>query len=333
MTRRVLLFGLATALLLAGGWVAVDRLSAAGSPDVPPLAPVKKVTTAPAARDGSAGLPAASDAPHVKVSRIIGKVERRAAQAPWKTARAGDRLGDLELIRTGPGGSAKLSVGSRSSLTVGRSSEVSVREVTRAAHRFRLRQGRLSVDYKEDGERVLLLESKDGKAVARATEARFAILQTDKVVVATRTGRVDLTAAGSTVAVPAGKQAIVEPGTAPTAPAAIPKEVLLRVARARLPGEERSAVIRGQTDPGNRVLVAGKAARVDARGRFSVRVPLGPGKNQVEILTEDAAGRKKQVRRYFAVTAGAPVEGVKVDWSKRHKLDVTWDKRPNVKER
>jgi hypothetical protein len=111
---------------------------------------------------------------------------------------------------------------------------------------------------------------------------------------------------------------------------AIPKHVLLKVARARLPTEGAgTTTLRGQTQPGNRVLVGGRPAPVDARGRFKIRVPLKPGGNRISVITEDASGRREErVLQYFAVKSGARVDDLKVNWGKRTKLDVEWEKRP-----
>lgn len=331
MTRRVLAFGLICAVLLLGGWLAVSRLIAPPAP--PPNRPDAGVeATGPVEPSRADAAAVRQEAPKVTVATVSGKVERRKAAEPWRRARAGDNLGDQEFVRTGPGGKAELSVGRRSRLTIDRASEVSVRELTDVTHRFRLEQGRISVNYRRDGKRVLQIESKDGKAVARTREASFSVLQTkDTVAVATETGRVDLSAAGKTVKVEQGKQSVVPRDAPPAAPAAIPKAVLLKVARARLPSRtsRKETTLRGQTQPGNRVLVAGEAASVDAQGRFSIKVPLKQGGNRIVVVTQDPSGRREErVLKYFAVRSGARVDDLKVDWGKRPKLDVTWGKRP-----
>jgi FecR protein/Glucodextranase, domain B len=331
MTRRVLAFGLICAVLLLGGWLAVSRIIAPPAPAPnKPDAGVEVTNPVDPSRTDAAAV--RQETPAVTVATVRGKVERRKATEPWRRARAGDNLGDQEFVRTGPGGKAELSVGQRSRLTIDRASEVSVRELTDVTHRFRLEQGRISVNYRRDGKRVLQIESKDGKAVARTQEASFSVLQTDDAVaVATETGRVDLSAAGKTVKVEQGKQSVVPRDAAPAAPAEIPKAVLLKVARARLPSRtnRKETTLRGQTQPGNRVLVAGKAASVDAQGRFSIKVPLKSGGNRIVVVTQDPSGRRKErVLKYFAVRSGARVDNLKVDWAKRPKLDVTWGKRP-----
>jgi hypothetical protein len=264
------------------------------------------------------------------VVEVDGKVERRTERGPWQPARVGDSLGRMEIIRTGEG-AAQLQVGERSRLTVRRSSELSVREITEVTHRFRLEQGRLSVDYREDGERVIQIEGQGGKTVARAKAARFSVLGTGRTVaVATETGVVDLSSAGSTVRVAEGQQSVVVESKPPAPPASIPKEVALKVARASVPGPSSRSytILRGSTQPGNRVLLEGRAVAVDDRGRFSIKVPLKPGTNKIEVTTEDASGRRKRRSfRYFAVSSASPVKDVKVTWDKKHKLDVTWEKR------
>jgi len=334
----VLIFGLAALALLVGGWLGVGHLLTT-TVEVSPVevsladAGVVRPEQPPGAKAPTRpdGAPEQAQT-RVTVEEIRGRVERRKPPEPWRTARIGDNLGTQEFVRTGPRGRAGLVVGPRARLTVDHTSEVSVREITAVTHRFRLEQGRLAVDYRRDGKRVLQIESKDGAAVARTKEASFSVLQTEETVaVATTTGQVDLSAAGKTVKVEQGQQSVVQQAAPPAAPVTIPKEILLKVARARLPAREsaRTTILKGQTQPGNRVLVGGKPAEVDARGRFTIKVPLQPGGNQIVVVTEDPAGRRKErVLQYFAVSSGARVDDLKVDWGKRPKLDVTWDKRP-----
>jgi hypothetical protein len=330
MTRRVLLFAGATLLLIAAGLLTSRYLFR--SRRAPEETRLPRTTPPPveAKSTGSDAGPTPKGAgpPRVVVVEVNGKVERRSERGPWQPARIGDNLGRMELIRTGEG-AAKLQVGERSRLTVQRSSELSVREITDVTHRFRLEQGRLSVDYREDGKRVIQIEGKGGKTVARAKAARFSVLGTGKTVaVATETGVVDLSSAGSTVKVAEGQQSVVVESKPPAPPSSIPKEVALKVARASVPSSRSYTILRGITQPGNRVLLEGRPIAVDDRGRFSVKVPLKPGTNSIELTTEDASGRRKRRNfRYFAVSSASPVKDVKVTWGKKHKLDVTWEKR------
>lgn len=330
MTRRVVLFAGATLLLIVAGLISTRYLFRGRAPtetEQPQQpSPPGKVTAR--GSDAAPKTTKGAGPARVVVVEVDGKVERRTERGPWQPARVGDSLGRMEIIRTGEG-AAHLQVGERSRLTVRRSSELSVREITEVTHRFRLEQGRLSVDYREDGKRVIQIEGKGGKTVARAKVARFSVLGTGKTVaVATETGVVDLSSAGSTVKVAEGQQSVVVESKPPAPPSSIPKEVALKVARASDPSSRSFTILRGTTQPGNRVLLEGSPVAVDDRGRFSVKVPLKPGTNNIEVTTEDASGRRKRrTFRYFAVSSASPVKDVKVTWGKKHKLDVTWEKR------
>jgi hypothetical protein len=243
--------------------------------------------------------PAAPEPQEAVVLSVAGSVERARGSGPWSRLVPGERLNADESIRTGKSGRTDLRIGDKSTLGVRESTQVTIRELTRAVHHFRLERGRLAVDYKPDGERVLKIENESSGAVAETRGARFGVLSTGSTIaVATETGSVNLRAAQHEVEVREGQTATVHQGEAPSAPepvAAVPVPLLLKVAAA-IPSENEQlcARVAGTARPGAEVLVDGVPADLDREGRFSVTVPRKPpDKTEVLVAMRDAAGREQ----------------------------------------
>jgi hypothetical protein len=208
-------------------------------------------------------------------------------------------------------------------------------ELTEVAHRFKLEQGRLGVRYRGAGKRQVQVETDlQGTVSARARAGEFTVLRTPTAVaIATRTGVVDLRTPHGMTQVKGGQQSVVVSGAPPEPPVALPKEVLLRLAQLAepprpTPDHELQTTLRGQTQAGNRVFVAGRVVPVDRDGHFRAEVPLRPGPNRIEILTEGPSGESRTQVIELAAAVGA--SGVQVRWQKRHTLDVNWHKRPKI---
>src|SRR5438105_5963624 len=154
----------------------------------------------------SVPVPSAIALQQAVVLSVTGPVQKAYRSGEWSRLTPGDRLGADESIRTGKGGRTDLRIGDKSNLAVTESTQVTIRELTRAVHRFRLERGRLAVDYKPDGERVLKIENET--AVAETHGARFSVLSTGATVaVATELGSVNFRAAGKEVIVGEGQTA------------------------------------------------------------------------------------------------------------------------------
>ncbi|MFL5313215.1 MAG: FecR domain-containing protein [Myxococcales bacterium] len=233
------------------------------------------------------------------VLSVAGSAERSRGSGAWSRLLPGEHLKADESIRTGRNGRTDLRIGDKSTLAVTESTQVTIRELTRAVHRFRLERGRLAVDYKPDGERVLKIESESSGAVAETRGARFSVLSTGSTIaVATETGSVNLRAAQRDVEVHEGQTALVRQGDAPSAPepiSAVPVPLLLKVAAA-IPSDDEQlcAHVAGTAQGGSEVLVDGIPADVDREGRFSVTVPRRPpDKAEVLVALRDPAGREQ----------------------------------------
>lgn len=303
------------ALLLLACALFVFRRSVYEPPAVSqkaPVAPVAAPVAAPA-------VPA--DAPEeAEVLSVSGPVQRARANGAWKKLEAGERLKADESIRTGKGGRSELRIGDKSRLAVTDSTQVTIRELTHAVHRFKLERGRLAVDYQPDGERVLKIESEGSGAVAETSGARFSVLSSGSTVaVATETGSVNLRAADQVVSVGEGQQAVAQKGEPPGAPVAtqaLPIKLLLKVAGADT--QEVCARVSGQANPGSEVLVDGVPAQVDGGGRFEVKVPRRPAdKKEVLVAMRDPLGREELRTVPCGALGEGNVDDLAMRWKKR----------------
>jgi FecR-like protein len=229
------------------------------------------------------------------VLSVQGEVERGRDGTAWSAVEPGQTVHPDDLLRTGAHGHTDLAIGQKSRLSIGESSEVSVRELTDMVHRFRLTRGRMAAEYDREGDRVLRVEDGAGEAVAEAKAARFSLLSTGTgIAVATASGAVDLSARRQTVEVAAGEQSFAPRGGAPLAPTPIPTSVLLKVANA-MPGVSPTlcAEIDGRAAPSSEVTVDGVPIAVAGDGSFHQTVPRSRGKRSVLVAIRDSSGREK----------------------------------------
>jgi hypothetical protein len=311
---RSVVLGLALVALIAGvGWVVHEHFVA--PPPAPP--PAVRETPPVAARVAVSG-PVEPEGLKVKVTDVEGSVERGQGAA-WRPLRVGDELAGSESIRALAGARAELRVGAEDSqLSVLEGSEVQVEEVSPTVHAFRLKRGRVKVDYAPREERVLRVHGADG-TVAETRGARFTVLRSGiAVAVATEEGAVNLTAAGTSVRVAAGEQSIAQDGESPSAPVPIPREVLLRVAR-RQGGGTACATLKGQVRPGTEVFIDGAPAQVSREGHFVVHVARTQGQDSVRVEAHEPGGSvKKQLIACLPARAkgrsGEDAATVKFDW-------------------
>ena len=205
------------ALVLAG--YGLYRLFLAEEPTAPPAHP-------------DAGV---EQARRVKVVSVAGRVEKRRGDAPWTPVKTGDEMRQDEAIRTSDDGKARLDIGEIATVEVSARSEFSVRELSETASRVRLEQGRLAADVHGRGESTFKVEARGSDAVAETRQGEFSVLTTGKgqVSVATKKGRVRLSAKNKTVEVTAGKQSVVLPEQPPGLPENIPSSLFLKVANPR----------------------------------------------------------------------------------------------------
>jgi hypothetical protein len=190
--------------------------------------------------------------------------------------------------------------------------------VTRAVHTIQLQRGRIDVDYLGREDRVLRVRSENG-TVAEAREARFTVLRSGTMVaVATRGGSVNLSSAGVTVQVPAGKQSVAFDGVKPLAAEPIPLDVLLKVASKASARDSLCVSLTGKVRVGTEVFVEGEPALVSSDGSFRADVPRREGLGQVKVVAREPGGEIQEMMMACrpARTRGGPrqAESVKFRW-------------------
>jgi hypothetical protein len=293
--------GLIAAVLLLALWLFRSTVY-----EAPPRPPEPAAAAAPSPRSGLM---------QARVVSVRGEVERGRAGGEWSAVQPGQTVQPDELLRTGAHGATDLTIGERSRVSIGESTELSIRELTDSVHRFRLTRGRMVADYDRDGQRLLRVEDGQGEAVAETRAARFSVLSTGTgIAVATSAGAVDLSARHRTVHVSEGQQSFVAPGAPPARPSPVPTAVLLKVANA-LAGESASvcAEIDGNASPGSEVTVDDVPVPLGAEGRFNRQVLRMPGKRAVRVLIRDAAGHQK-ARTVPCSPTPAEIDDMAIRW-------------------
>ncbi|MDJ0765243.1 MAG: FecR domain-containing protein [Myxococcota bacterium] len=319
MKKRVLIYGVMVAALTAVG-IAVSIAIFGESADE--ILHTERPETAPAIEDQMAspkdGQQAENDVDSnaVRVISITGQAERVAnEQVRTSALSVGESLTTDDRVKTGDNSRLMLRFGEKSKIELAERGELSVGSVSPDDRRFKLYQGRITVEL-EKSDQSLRVENSDGSVVAQSEEGIFTVLNTGTTVaVATRTGSVDLSSGGETVAVTSGQQSVAARGI-PSKPAPIPADVMLRVVD---PGcrvqRERHVVLRGRTTPGSALSANGTPVELREDGRFSVRVPLKIGKNNIAVVTEDPAGRRAQ-KTFPCITVdpSAPIREINIKW-------------------
>ena len=253
----------------------------------------------------------------MRVVQVVGEARRAHGEA-WELLRPGDALEPDDSVHTGAGARVDVWIGDDASrLSIPERSEVRVGEVTRVLHTLRLERGRLEVDYRGEGARVLRVHSPGG-AVAGTREARFTLLRHGSLVaVVTRAGEVGLTSAEATIHVGTGQQGLAFDGARPIGPQPIPLDVLLKVARASS-APALCLSLAGRVRVGTQVWVEDEEVAVSPEGAFQSEVPQAPGRSQVRVVAREPGGATREV--LLACRAGARderprTESVKFRWN------------------
>lgn len=232
----------------------------------------------------------------INVVSVEGKVDRRLKDSSWVAVKPGDRLRQEEVIRTNRKGRAVLEVGETATVEIEPRSQIAVREVARTVARVYLHVGRISavVNGKEGSK--FKVESNGSDAVAETGKGEFSVLTTGigQVAVATRKGKVRLSARDKTVEVKAGNQAVVQRDSPPTAPEPIPASLYLKVVKPTVTLQRnKNTTIEGTTTPGAFISINGVRVESDETGQFSSKVELEEGDNSILVEVEDASGNIK----------------------------------------
>lgn len=316
-------------LLLAGGMASALAIGFWGgrvvlTPGQPAAAaaPVLAAVQPPSPEPAPAAEPEPEPEPEpelleARVSSVVGDAEVfLPGEGRWRRVEVNQTLGPDAVLRT-KRGRVDLGIGAGIDVSVGPASQFRLRELSSRLSKVRLEGGRVtaSVDGKSGPE--LLVQVPGAEAEARTNDGAFAMLRSEngQVTVASSRGRVRVSAGGQEVVVDKGQQSEVAPGRSPLAPGAIPGEVFIKLSQGQQRKlNQRSTLVEGETARGAIVSINGVESPTED-GRFSVRVPLREGKNDLEIVARDALGRESRKRvRGIDVDSKPPVLRGRVRW-------------------
>jgi Glucodextranase, domain B/FecR protein len=311
---RLVIAALSTAIVVALGALVASRWLGAPPPVASPPAPVTAPAATATTATTAAGKPEAGSESRAVVTAVVGAPTRAHGAAPAVPLRSGDVLDDGDVVTTGESDAASLKLGGAADVDVAGGTQLSVGAIRDRVSRVRLRDGRIAaVVHGHDA--ALRVES--GEAAAESDAGAFSVLAADgQVTLATTQGRARLTAHNRTVEVGAGFQSRASHGAAPSAPAAIPPSLFIKLAPPRATMQrERQTVVAGRTAPGAVVTVNGVQVVAGESGEFSRLVPLREGKNVLRVETRDVLGRKSaQSLPAITVDSKAPDVRAKVKW-------------------
>jgi hypothetical protein len=248
--------------------------------------------------------PAAGEAPVVeateqthaaRLGRADGSVEIRVGDAPWQPAQVGTRVAAGADVRTGPDGVAALSYGDGVNAEVRSGSMVRVDRLDDEVTRFVVGRGLVIIDVDEQKkkDRVVQLAAEGSDALVETRSGRVAVLNdgNGQVQTAVTRGEAMLSANGGTVKLGEGQQSLVAKDQPPSAPAEIPKSLLLKVKWPSGKTSKRRHRIQGTANPGALVRVGKQVIAADREGRFSAVVDLDEGRNRIVVRAVDVTGR------------------------------------------
>ncbi len=253
---------------------------------------------------GGAGVDGGVAAPRVvhaaMLSATRGTVQvRRGDSGTWVDAAPGQVLDADDAVRAGRNAEARVTMGDGVEVRLSPRSELRVRELSEAVARVRLDEGHVTATVDDGKGRVLRVQAKGSDAEAESKGGTFGVVTDGRgqLAVATTTGSVKLSAKGESVDVAAGQASTVVAGSAPSAPAAVPASLFLKIgALAATQTNQTSTTVSGTTTPGSLVRVGDLTTTSDAKGRFAMKVPLRDGKNELAVEVLDATGRREDKR-------------------------------------
>jgi hypothetical protein len=288
--RRTLLAAAALSLAIAVAWALRFR---AREDEAPPAAPERSAARVLSADPG---------------------VERRTTTG-WTPARAGDALEVTDSLRTPERSAAEIALGPGTRIILDDRSEVTVRELTAAAQRVGLVRGRIGVEVRPDGTRVLRVEDHSGDVTARGA-GRFGVVATGGgLAIASAEGQVTVESGGRAVEVPAGAETVAWRGSAPLPPRPIPRGVVLRVAR-QLEERRASVCLVLHVDVAAELAVDGEPVEVPSDGTVVVRLPPRSARRDVAVELRHAAGAVER-RRMPCWRDEGDVSDLQVKWHGR----------------
>ncbi len=251
--------------------------------------------TPPAVATVSASAPVAKPpSPGLRLLESSGTVEVQGARGEWQALARGAQVSPGSSLRTQAGASAALGDGQAFSIRIHEKAELQLSRFDASLARIVVGQGLVFADVQGSANRRLQLTNASGDVVAEARDAAVWAMANGKgeLSAAVTRGEATLASGGEQVVVRAGFVSVGKAGTAPTAPAAVPASLLLKV---KWPAAGSTAKTRhsvsGVTGPGARVEVGEQTAWADSQGRFSTVVDLKEGANRIHVRVLDVVGR------------------------------------------
>lgn len=250
--------------------------------------------------------PAPEPAATFELAAAEGTVEAQRA-GRWVPLKRGDTLTRSDVVRTAAASTAVLRLATGTEIELRAGVEIAVDRLPGGAS-VDLRRGKVLA--RVGGNDALSVKARETRTTNEGP-ARFVVLADARgqVSVAALEGKAQFSAAGKSVALSAGTSSTSKAGAPPEDPERIPEEVLLRVV---WPAGERhgeEAELTGRAAPSSTVSVNGRPAAVGPDGQFTATIPLHDGKNPVDVVAEDLAGR---TRRDAAIVVKRPAHAPKL---------------------
>jgi hypothetical protein len=283
-TTRMLRAARSPALQLAVATAAIALGCRPRRPMTEP-APIKAAALAPAVIPAAPPPEATFD-----VAEATGTVEAQRAGL-WVPLKRGDTLTRSDVLRTAASSTAVLRLATGTEIELRAGVEIAVDRLPGGAS-VDLRRGKVLA--RVGGKDALSVTARETRTTNEGP-ARF-VVQADargKVSVAALEGKAQFSAAGKSVALSAGTASSSQAGAAPEDPERIPEDVLLSVVWPAGEHHGDEAQVSGRAAPSSTVSVNGAPAAVGPDGRFTATIALHEGKNPVEVVAEDLAGRTR----------------------------------------
>jgi hypothetical protein len=233
----------------------------------------------------------------VEVTRVTGEAWVTRGGAPRGPLLAGTGLQESDVIETSAGARVELGAGESYQVLLDGSARFAVKEITAELSRFRLDEGLAEATVKGAAGRLLVIDSSDDASVKTRGGRLSVAVSGGRVALGVTEGEAQLGSGGQLVAVNAGQISVAERGRAPSAPAPLPRSLLLKIEWPTVrETNRRRMVVRGRTTPGALVSVGGERVQVDSDGAFTHVLQLREGEQIIEAAASDVAGRREKER-------------------------------------
>ncbi len=217
----------------------------------------------------------------------------------------GDLLRGSDLLIASSDGLLEIDADSDARLVVFRESKIRIDSQSGPVKQFSLKQGRVSVQVLDGGERAVRLVARPAGVVAETRGGEFAMLALVDGRVAVAAFRKDAKIrAGAEMTLGAGRVVMFPAGGGSAREAEIPEKVQLEVTRPAGPLHPGTVTVEGRTSSHARLWMGGRPVATNPDGSFSVRLDVKKG-DTVEIEAEDVAGNRSTITLGPARPAGS----------------------------